>query len=327
MNAEHAFETIDAHTAGEPTRILVDGLEWEARGEDVATQRDRIRDELDWVRRLLVQEPRGHADMFGAYVTPPADPDAAFGLVFVDNDGYLDMCGHATIGAVTALVETGSVPRDEEVVVETPAGVIRTTPHYSGDSVEAVSVRNVPSFVHDRVCVDLEATGPIDVDVVSAGNLFALVDLTGLQYGVSSEDADALVDIGLALRERINRDETYTHPVAGTTHSVELVEFYETRDGVDRTLTVFGDGQIDRSPCGTGTCAKLALLSDRGQLSPGESYTHRSVIDTEFTGRIADVRSEPHGRVVVPELTGSAYVTGRHSFLLDPDDPLTGFRL
>ncbi|SFB85144.1 proline racemase [Halobiforma haloterrestris] len=335
MQSDIAVETIDTHTAGEPTRILTDGIDRaRIRGGDVGEQRDRFATHYDWLRELLMCEPRGHADMFGAVPTLPNAPEADLGLFFMDGQGYLDMCGHGTMGAVTALIETGRLEPADRIVVETPAGLVATSPTVTDGRVEDVTVRNVRSYVADQ-CEHTMTTGEADeprslsVDVVSAGNAFALVDVADLDLDleVSPENADTFVDLGLEIRRRLNENGGIVDPLAGTRRRVSIVEFYESGPSADRNVVVFGDGQVDRSPCGTGTCAKMTLLHARGDLEVGERYRYESLIGSEFTGRLLEVEHRDGVAVTTPEVTGSAYITGRHTFLADARDELDGFTL
>lgn len=322
MEHHRSFETVDTHTAGEPTRIVTGGIEWPDTADSISAYREHFKTEYDWVRELLLKEPRGHAGMFGAIPVFEVETPAAFGVFFMDQTGYLDMCGHGTIGVVTALIETGRIDSDDEVLIETPAGIVRTDPVVSDGRVESVTVENVPAFVVEHVEVAVEPFGSVDVDVVSAGNLFALVAAESIGLDVADPEAAAFVDAGIAIRDAVNRA-----GVIEGSRAVELTELYWTVDGIDRNITVFGDGMVDRSPCGTGTCAKMALLYDAGSLAVGERYRNESVIGTRFNGEIRGV-DERDGRAMIrPAITGSAYVTGEHRFVLDRDDPLGGFTL
>lgn len=327
MNSDLLLETVDTHTAGEPTRFIVGGLPVGLTRGDVTAARDDFRANFDHLRRLLMQEPRGHADMFGGVIVDPATAAADIGLFFMDNQGYLDMCGHGLIGAVTVLIETGrmAVEDGEELTVETPAGTVRAWPQLDGDSVEAVTIENVASFVLGRETVSLPDVGEITADLVFAGNVFAIVGVSQLELSVRPEHVRSLIEHALDIRTALNEAVDLVHPVHGSPLSVDLVEFADSSDEVDSNLTVFGRGQIDRSPCGTGTCAKMALLAHHGELAVGEVYEHESVIGTRFSGELIEVSNSADQTVVTPRVTGSAYLTGRSTFFLDPDDPLTGF--
>lgn len=325
METSHAFRTVETHTAGEPTRIITDGVVFSPGDKTTADYRREFEEDHDWVRQLLIKEPRGHDDMFGAVPVSTARTAADIGLFFLTNDGYLNMCGHATIGAVTALLELGQLQPQETITVETPAGLVETRPEMNDQSVEHVEFRNVDSFVDGSTEVSLSTGETVALDVVYGGNYLALVDLEQLELSVSTENTRELVDRGLEIRELVNEHYSVKHQLTGESMAVDLTEFYEHADGVDRNVTVFADGSIDRSPCGTGTSAKMALLHDRGELAVGESYRHRSVIDTEFEGSLAAARTTDGRDVVAPRIRGSAYIIAKNEFLLTPDDPIVGF--
>jgi len=344
MPTDTLVETLDTHTAGEPTRIVTSGFDRSTiRGGSVAAQRDRFADALDWLRELLLCEPRGHDDMFGAVPVEPAADNADLGLFFMDSRGYLDMCGHGTIGAVTALIETGQLSPAETVVVETPAGLVETRPTVSDGRVGDVTVRNVESFVCDTVSVSLDNLGggvtsldaadPTDdslsvpVDIVSAGNVFAMVEADAVGLSVGTASVDAFVEYGRAIRRAVNERFDVVDPFTDEARAVSIVEFYEHGAEADRNVVVFGDGQVDRSPCGTGTCAKMMLLHREGDLGVDEPYRYESVIGTRFTGRLVDIERRNGIDVGTPEVTGSAYITGRHTFMRDERDDLGGFSL
>lgn len=332
MSTETTVETIDTHTAGEPTRIILSGFDAsELRGLSVTAQRDRFADTHDWLRELLMCEPRGHDDMFGAVPTDPSTPAADLGLFFMDSQGYLDMCGHGTIGAITALIESDRLEPSDELVVETPAGLVRTTPTVVDGHVESVAIRNVDSFVYETVTATVELEGrevTIPIDLVSAGNVFGLVDVGHIGLSVNPENVPAFVGLGMALRAALNAEHTITHPFTDRSKNVSIIEFYEPgggTDGVDRNVVVFGNGQVDRSPCGTGTCAKMTLLYEKGALALEEPYPYESIIGTRFVGRLLEARERDGYTVTTPEVTGSAHITGRHSFVRDQRDGLGPF--
>lgn len=329
MDREVRIQTVDTHTEGEPTRIVTGGIDRSSfAGGSVADQRDRFRAELDWVRKLLMKEPRGHDDMFGAVVTEPSQEQADAGAFFMDSGGYLDMCGHGTIGVVTALLERGEREFDQVVTLETPAGLVETRPTVEDGVVTSVALRNVESFVYGQTAVDIE--GPagettVPVDVVYAGNYFALVDSQDVSLPVETANTDAFVDLGVRIRDRVNAELDVVHPYSGREGTVSCTEFYESRPEADRNVVVFGDGSVDRSPCGTGTCAKMTLLHERDELELGDPYLYESVIGTRFEGRLLDAERRETGTVVTPEVAGSAKLIGEHTFIRQPHDSLGGF--
>ncbi len=332
MCAKTTVKTIDTHTAGEPTRIVLGGVDnSKIRGESVTVQRDRFADTYDWLREFLMCEPRGHDDMFGAVPVEPGRPEADLGLFFMDSGGYLDMCGHGTIGAITALIETERLAANRQILVDTPAGLVRTAPTVADDRVERVRIRNVDSFVAAEVTATVEVNGhntTVPVDLVYAGNLFGLVDVEHVDLAVDPENLSAFVDLGMRLRERLNSDHTITHPFRDSDEDVSIIEFYEpggATDGTDRNIVVFGNAQVDRSPCGTGTCAKMTLLYDRGELDLEDPYPYESIIGTRFTGRLLAARDRSGYTLLTPEISGSAHITGHHTFVRDQWDDLDPF--
>ncbi|WP_138005217.1 proline racemase family protein [Halalkalirubrum salinum] len=328
MQTEILVETIDTHTAGEPTRIVVGGIDQTSlRGECVADKRDRFKTHHEDLRELLMCEPRGHDGMFGAVVVQPTIPAADVGMFFMDAGGYLDMCGHGTIGAITALIETGQLHAAGQIVVETPAGLVRTRPTVSGSRVKRVAVENVDSFVLEKKTVSVSEICDVPVDIVVAGNVFALVNAASIGVALDREATTELIDLGVAIREAINNAGVIVNPLTQDPREVSIVELYETDDGVDRNAVIFGDGQLDRSPCGTGTCAKMTLLYEHGALDVDEPYHYESLLGTRFVGRLRDVTERNGVVVTVPEVSGTAFITGKHTFFRNEDDTLGGFSL
>jgi len=313
-------ETVDYHTGGEPFRIVTAGVP-PLEGSTVLERRRYAREHLDHIRRLLVFEPRGHADMYGCHVVPPNDDGADLGVVFFHNEGYSTACGHGTIALVTWALDSGVVERREgqqRVVVDVPSGRLETWAHVEGGRVRSVRFRNVPSFVWAD---GLEAAGRV-VDVAFGGAFYA-----SLEERVESRELPRLIELARRIKAELEAAHDVVHPLEPELRDVYGVIFWQ-EEGEDpltqRNVTVFADGEVDRSPCGSGTSARLALLHDEGRLASGEPLLHRSIVGTEFTGRV--VEETPEG--VITEVEGSAYLTGRHAFVLEPDDDLgEGFLL
>jgi proline racemase/trans-L-3-hydroxyproline dehydratase len=308
--------TVDYHTGGEPFRIVTGGVPPLA-GRTILEKRRFAQEHLDRVRRLLVFEPRGHADMYGCFVTEPEDRGADLGVVFFHNAGYSTACGHGTIALVTWAIEHGLV-EGPEVVVDVPSGRLQTHAHGENGRIASVSFRNVPAFVHAR---DLPAAGR-EVDVAYGGAFYA-----SLEEQVEPAELPRLIELGRAIKADLEATQAIVHPDEPELHDVYGVIFWQEESGkplTQRNVTVFADGEVDRSPCGSGTSARLALLHDEGRLATGEPLRHLSIVGSEFTGRV--VEAGPKG--VVTEVEGSAHLTGRHEFVLDPDDELgEGFLL
>ena len=330
MQTDVLIEAVDTHTGGEPTRIVTGGLNTEQfAGGSVEAQRDRFREEADDVRRLLMKEPRGHDDMYGAIPVPPAAEAADIGVFFIDNGGYKDLCGHGTMGVVTALTETGYLDSDGPVTIETPAGLVTADPTVSDDGrVEHVTVENVSSYVLDSLTLSIGIDDDyvdIPIEIVYAGNVFAMVPASVFGRRVAPDNTDAFVDYGVEIRERVNQTVDLKDPFSGAELRVDHTEFYEPRQEVDRNIVVFSAGAVDRSPCGTGTCGKMALLHSKDELAVDEPYRHESVIGTQFEGRIRDIDRRDGYTVTDAEISGSAYIVAKHTFLLDSEDPVHSF--
>jgi proline racemase/trans-L-3-hydroxyproline dehydratase len=334
MKIEKTLPTVDLHTAGEPVRVLLGGV-LPLPGKTMQAKQDVVRAGMDSIRTALMHEPRGHRDMFGALITPPVSPEAHFGLLFFDVNGYLPMCGHSTIGAAALALELGMVSPEEpytNLAIDTIAGLIRARAQVEDRRVVNVTFRNVPSFLHTpSLQVKLPGIGEVNVDVAFGGNFFALVDASDLHVGVDVENLGKLVDTGIEIRKAVNAQMRVTHPIRKTISGVGLTVISDNPKNptaTARSITVFGKGQVDRSPCGTGTSAKMATLHAKGQLRLGEPFVHESIIGTLFEGKLVETTHVGRFEAVIPEITGSAYITGFHQFVLDSDDPLKyGFHL
>ncbi|AJF25470.1 proline racemase family protein [Haloarcula sp. KBTZ06] len=317
------FITVDTHTGGEPTRIVLDGIEADTlAGETVRERRDRFAATADGVRKLLMQEPRGHADMFGAVPVPTDRAD--LGVFFMDTDGYLDMCGHGLIGVVTALVERGELPETRELTVETPAGLVDVTVEIADGVVHRVAFENVDSYVCETITVEQDGI-PVEARIVYSGNYFAVVDAESLGVTLDGEDATQCIEPALALRRAVN-DVAPDDPVTGSSVTVSAVELTAGGDS-DRSCVVFADGSIDRSPCGTGTCARLTLHHVDGDLAVGERVEVTGPVGSAFEGYISETNVDDGVTVTSPVVSGTAHITGDHTFYRDDDDTLGSFTL
>jgi proline racemase len=320
-------EAVDYHTAGEPFRIVTGGVPALA-GRTILEKRRFAGEQLDAVRRLLVYEPRGHADMYGCFVTEPEDGGADLGVVFFHNDGYSTACGHGTIALVTWALETGVVTAEGpevRVVVDVPSGRLETVARVEDGRVRSVRFRNVPSFV---VAERLLAEG-LRADVAFGGAFYASV---ASPLPVEPHNVPELIRLGRAVKQGLSGQRAFVHPEEPELRDVYGVIFWERVEFgpplLQRNVTIFADGEVDRSPCGSGTSARLALLDRSGELPRGEELVHEGVVGTRFRAWVvgeADVAGRP---AVITEVEGSAHRTGAHEFELDPDDPLgEGFLL
>jgi proline racemase len=332
---DRPIRTVDYHTGGEPFRIVTAGVP-DLEGRTVIERRRWAKAHLDDVRRLLVNEPRGHADMYGAFVTPPNDDGADLGVVFFHNEGFSTACGHGTIALVTWAIDSGRVTGTPDgaavgVTVDVPSGRLACTARLDADRrVEAVRFRNVPSFVlaHD-VTVDTRR-GPLTLDVAFGGAFYATLDVATLGLQLTPEALPELIALQRELRPVLERTLSVVHPDEPDLSGIYGVIFWESM-GPDeqRNVTVFADGEIDRSPCGSGTSARLAVLHARGELATARPFRHRSIVDSVFEAWVVDEGPRIAGQPsVITEVEGSAYRTGEALFSLDPRDPLgTGFLL
>jgi proline racemase len=320
-----AIRTVDYHTGGEPFRIVTGGVE-PLRGSTVLDRRRDALARLDHVRRLLVFEPRGHADMYGCHVIPPNDEGADLGVVFFHNAGYSTACGHGTIALVTWALDEGIVERREganRVVVDVPSGRLETWAHVEGGRVRSVRFRNVPAFVW---ATGVRA-GVHEVDVAFGGAFYA-----SLEEHVHPSGLPRLIELGREIKRELEAAHEIVHPLEPELRDVYGVIFWQHEDDgpplAQRNVTVFADGEVDRSPCGSGTSARLALLDASRGLPRGAPLRHLSIVGSEFSGRVVG-DGEVAGRpAVITEVEGTAYRTGAATFALDPRDPLgEGFLL
>jgi proline racemase len=333
MRAARSIAAVDSHTEGMPTRVVVGGVA-PIPGASMLERKLHFETHMDELRLLLMREPRGHAAMSGAILQPATRPDADWGVLFIEVSGCLPMCGHGAIGVATVLVETGMVTVTEpETVVrlDTPAGLVDARVAVEHGRARAVTLRNVPSFLlaADR-SVDVPGLGQVRYDMAFGGNFYALTPAAELGLEVDPARSGDLIKAGLAVIAAIDAADRPAHPedprIAGCAH---VVFHAPGRDGADaRAATAIHPGWLDRSPCGTGTSARLAQLHARGQLAVGDRFVNESVIGTRFTGRIAEETTVAGRPAIVPEITGRAWITGMGQYLLDADDPFpAGFAL
>lgn len=332
MNRARTIEAIDSHTAGEPTRIVTGGT-GTIEGATMADKSRWLRDNQDDIRRALVLEPRGHDAMVLAYITEPVSPEAACGVVFANDAGYLNMCGHGTIGLADMMVRTGRVePREPvtEVVFDTPAGQVTTSVRVVDGEPRAVTLRNVPSFVQsERLPLRVAGLPEIEIDVAYGGNWFAFVRQEQLDVSatIEPENIDALMRIAMSIRDAIRENDIHgVRPDTGAREPIDHLKIWTDESDESgpaaRALTLCPGRAYDRSPCGTGTSAKVALLAAGNSLTEGQDFRSRSVLGTEFRARIVDRTTVGDRPAVVPEIEGSAWITGVQKFVLHPDDPL-----
>ncbi len=334
VNFFKSIHAIDCHTMGEPSRMVVSGIP-HIKGKTMAEKRQFLQENMDNVRTAIMHEPRGHNDMFGSILTEPVTEEADFGLIFMDAGGYLNMCGHGSIAAVVVAIETGLVEVVEPVTTvcfDTPAGFIQGEAKVENGDIKEVSILNVPSFLYKKDAkVHMPKFGEITFDISFGGSFFAIVDAEQFGLEIDPKNALELRLIGLDLRDRINKEIKVEHPSLEHIKTVDLVEFFTKpkKEGCNhKNAVVFGQNQMDRSPCGTGTSAKLATLYTKGKLKKGETFIHESIIGTIMKGQIADTGKLGEFETITPRIIASAYITGFNHFVFDKNDPLKyGFTL
>ncbi|MFI7537586.1 proline racemase family protein [Streptosporangium sp. NPDC049376] len=333
MRTRRVFHAVDSHTEGMPTRVITGGV-GVVPGATMAERRLRFMAEMDHVRTLLMYEPRGHSAMSGAILQPPARPDADFGVLYIEVSGCLPMCGHGTIGVATVLVETGMVEVTEPVTVvrlDTPAGLVVAEVRVEDGAATSVTITNVPSFVVglDRT-VRVDGLGEVVYDLAYGGNHYAILPIESVGLPFERSHGRRILDAGLAIMEAINEQDEPEHPLDPAIRGCHHVQF--TAPGSDarhsRHAMAIHPGWFDRSPCGTGTSARMAQLHARGELAPGADFVNESFIGTRFVGRIAGETSVAGLPAVIPAITGRAWITGTAQYFLDPRDPFPeGFLL
>jgi proline racemase len=329
----HRIRTIDAHAAGEPLRLILDGFP-APEGRTMLEKRAWLKAHADDLRRAIMLEPRGHADMYGALLTEAVSPEADAGVLFMHNEGYSTMCGHGVVAVTTLVFERGLVTPGNaaELVLDSPAGLIRARPAFAASGrVESVSFVNVPSFVlHGGVPVRL-GTRQLLVDVAFGGAFYAIVDSEAVGIPIDATRIQDLRRVGMDIKRAVEAGRHIVHPedaglkgIYGTIFTGQA----NNRSADLRNVTIFADAEVDRSPCGTGTCAVMAVLDAMNLLPEDRPFVHESLIGTLFRGRsVGRARVGDH-EGIVPEIEGSAWTTGEHTFLVDDEDPLKeGFRI
>ena len=334
MRARRAFQTIDTHTVGEPTRTVVGGIPV-IPGKTMVEKMTHLKENCDWIRKVLTHEPRGNDVMAGVILTTPCEPEADIGVIHFEGGCYQPMCGHNTIGVSTTLIEAGLVEVKEpytHIVLDTPAGIVRVKVKVEDGVAKEVSLVNIPSFVLERdFTVDVPGFGNLTMDISYGGNMYALMASKQIGLDVSPQNARKLIDAYRIIIEAINAKKIFAHPEKPFITGVHHIEFFSepTVPGAQaKNAVVFPPGAIDRSPCGTGSAAKLALLYAKGLLKKDEEFRHESIIGSIFKCKVIEETKVASLPAVVTEITGSAYITGMHTFLIDPEDPFPeGFEL
>ena len=333
MKTQKTLFTVESHTMGQPLRCIVGGIN-NIKGKTMMEKKEYFINQYDDVRKSLMLEPRGHRDMFGSVITEPTMPEADYGVIFMHGQGYHNMCGHGTIAVSTIAIETGLIKTCEpETIIrqEAPAGLVTIKAKVRDGRAEQISFENVPAFLYkEDVCLSVPGYGNLKLDVAFGGSFFAVVNHEQLDIDICPENASQLVDMGMAVIEAANQQIDVVHPELPDINTIDLCEIYgpaKSKDADMQNVTIF-DGQIDRSPCGTGTCAKMATLYAKGKLDINEDFTYESIINTKFVGRVLSEAKVGDYPAIVPEITGSAFITGDSKFVINPADPVKyGFSL
>ncbi|UFT98821.1 proline racemase family protein [Radiobacillus kanasensis] len=326
MKLDKLVTTIDTHTGGNPTRTILSGAP-KLVGNTMSDRMLYMKKHYDWFRQVLMNEPRGHDIMSGAILQEPCHPEADIGVIYIETGGYLPMCGHDTIGFCTALIESGLIEYEEPLTVltlDTPAGLVTVDIEIENGKAKTVSFKNVPSFFYKKVDVDVDGIGKVTVEIGYGGNFYGIVSADKINLSLQKSNASEIIEKAIAIRREVNRNIEVVHPenafIKGLTH----IEFYTSPEHPEahvKNTVVVPPGGIDRSPCGTGTSAKMSILFAKGELGLNEEFIHESIVGSIFRGYITEVTNVSDFPATINYIGGSAWVTGHHQFLLDYDDP------
>lgn len=336
MKNNNIISVVDSHTAGEPTRIIVDGFP-RVMGSTMAEKMDYLRNNMDWLRKSLMREPRAHRDMFGCILLEPTDPSADAAVIYMDGGKYYNMCGHASLGVCAMMVETGRVKStigDNIVRLETPAGIVEGTVTIDEKGkVSKAELIDVPSFAWTLdEKIDLPGIGEIKVDISFGGNFFVIVDAKQLGLdSIDPEHTNELIKIGVAVRKAANEQISVQHPVKKHITTIDICMITAPPSGPHadaRNIVILGDAQADRSPCGTGTCARMAALHRKGELPIGQLFRHESSIRSVFDAEILSETAVGDILAIIPKISCRPFITGFHQFIINWEDPFAeGFVL
>ena len=331
--ARKTFFCVDAHTCGNPVRVVAGGGPF-IEGATMSEKRQNFLKQYDWIRRGLMFEPRGHDIMSGSILFPPTQPENDCGVLFIETSGCLPMCGHGTIGTVTIMIEEGLVtPREPgRLRLETPAGLVLVSYKQEGKKVKSVKIVNVKSYLEaENIAVNCLELGDLKVDVAYGGNFYAIIEVQENFSGLENYQASQLITWSRELRKNLNENQTFVHPEDKTINGLSHILW--TGAVLDPTATArnavfYGDKAIDRSPCGTGTSARMAQWYAKGKLKKGEPFVHESIIGSKFIGRIEEETRIGDKKAIVPSIEGWAFITGYNTIIIDDDDPYAhGFQV
>ena len=324
------FQTIDAHTEGEPLRIVLSKYP-ELKGKTLLEKRTDAQNHHDELRKALIWEPRGHADMYGAIIVEPDTTGADFGVIFIHNEGYSTGCGHAVIALTKVFVETGLIPMNEpetEVKMDVPSGFIKSYAKVKNGQVTGVRFENVPSFVQSLDTeVDVPGLGTINYDLAFGGAFYAFVDVAQLGLDCTPEYQNKLIEIGMKIKHAIMDSVEMVHPLEpdmNFLYGTIFTSALKDPNHHSRNVCIFAEGEVDRSPTGTGVSARAAILHAKGEIKVGESIIIESIIGSTFSVKVVATTTFGNYDAVIPEVSGNAYITGKNTFWINPEDPLKG---
>ena len=328
------FQTIDSHTEGEPLRIILSGYP-KLKGKTLLEKRTDAQNHHDELRKALIWEPRGHADMYGAIIVDPDTTSADFGVIFIHNEGYSTGCGHAVIALTKVFVETGLVPMNEpetEVKMDVPSGFIKSYAKVKNGQVTGVRFKNVPSFVQSiGAKVDVPGLGTINYDLAFGGAFYVFVDVAQLGLDCTSKYQNQLIETGMKIKHAVMNSVEMVHPLEPDMNFLYGTIFTGASKDPNhhsRNVCIFAEGEMDRSPTGTGVSARAAILHAKGKIKLGESIIIESIIGSTFSVKVVTTTTFGHYDAVIPEVSGNAYITGKNTFWINPEDPLkNGFVL
>ena len=319
---------IDAHTGGEPFRVIVDGFP-ELKGNTIIERRRYAKEHYDHLRTALMWEPRGHADMYGCILTSPVSPDADFGILFIHNEGFSTMCGHGIIGITTVVLETGMMPITSpttKIKIDSPAGLIKAFAHIEKDHVKSVSFHNVPSFVSAlNEVVEVPGLGKVRYDLAFGGGFYAYVNASEVGVTCSPQDYRHLIEKGMAIKSAVMKSKPVIHPFESDLSFLYGTIFIgpPTQAGShSQNVCIFADGEVDRSPTGTGVSGRLAIHYRRGEIKINEPIVIESIVGSKFTGKVVEETTFGPHPAIIPEVEGQAHIIGRNDLWINPHDPL-----
>jgi len=320
--------TMDAHTEGEPFRVIVSGFP-EPQGNTILERRHYTKEHWDHLRTALMWEPRGHADMYGCLITPPVTPEADFGILFMHNEGLSTMCGHGIIGIATVVLETGMLSMtapETRLKIDTPAGLVTAYARIDNGHVKSVYFHNVPSFAAalDEV-IDVPGVGRVKYDLAFGGAFYAYVQAEQVGLTCTPESFRALIEKGMAIKRAVMANRPIVHPFEPDLNFLYGTIFIGppvSQDAHSRNVCIFAEGEVDRSPTGTGVSGRVAIHYARGEIALNQPIVIESIIGSSFTGRVIGATTFGPYPAVLPEVEGRAFITGRNEFLIDPNDPL-----